>query len=173
MSFSFSLASINVAINGAVVLICPVPGYTEFQNLFDEYMIDHVDLIVTSSYNFAAGNQPPLATLIGVPDYDDIADTTYSALQQYTHAKQWRFGETFRCTFSPRVQVPVYQTGALFAYSGSENKMWIDTSASNGASAYHYGYKMSVDNYNIGGASIYNGDLDIQIVMHFKMRDVR
>lgn len=175
LALNFSLQQMNMYLNGILVQTFAVPSSAEFQNLFDEYMIDHVDLIFTGSTNIANSNAGSalLPVLIGVEDNDDSADTAFTQIQQYTKAKQWQYGTTHRVRISPRIQIAAYQTGATFAFSSAPDRSWVDTAASSGLSAFHYGYKMSPDNFNVASASTYYGDLDIQAVMHFKMRTVR
>jgi hypothetical protein len=179
IAFTFSLSYTNLYVGGVLAASVPNPGASEFTALFDEYQIESVELIFTLSSNFAqatsASAQLPL--IIGAADYDDTLDTTYSTLQQYNSSHQWRVDKPYSIRVVPRLQIPSYVLGGAVGTAtpamAAPNKMWVDTSATSGALAQHYGFKAALNTYNIPTGLFYFGDLDVQFVYHLSLRDSR
>lgn len=122
-----------------------LPNYTEFTNLFDEYMIRKVRVTFVNTAcstitgaDQVAGRNPP--TLYYVIDYDDAsAPPNVDAMLQYPGVRY--VNSLFRrksFVLRPKAQAVVYSAGTA---TGSRTNMWIDCST---PEVPHYGMKFAL-----------------------------
>lgn len=149
----FSLSNFDIYFDGALVSTVSVPGYTEFTGLFDEWMIEKVELMCLPTYNshgiVSGTNVSQLPWIAFAEDNDDANSTSLNALQQfagvkYTQLTSSKEDQTARplCVLHPKPQMTVFRSTSTSAYSRPTKPIWIDC-ANNGTP--HYGFKMALD----------------------------
>lgn len=148
----------SVAIGGVQVFkLADLPNYTDFTNLFEEYMITGIKLSFTirrsvQTQSTGATNSfathPHLYYNIDITGNDMVATNVNNMLEQ-PNTKRVRLQDD-RSTgiyLQPRTSNTVYQTGITPAYA--VNRMqWVSTAY---PSVPHYGVKMLIDEFTDTG----------------------
>lgn len=131
-----------------------LPGYSEYQSLYDQYKITGVQFKLIPLFNSVstAGNAVA-AVLHSVVDIDDItaplASTTgIDDLRQYQ--KSYRTsnmisGRSITRFIRPNIMLPGYDYGTTLSKAMSKKSDWIDSANPDIA---HYGFKFIVEAYN-------------------------
>lgn len=177
----FSLQSINLKLGGVNQITAVVPNYTEFTNLFDQWCIDKVEVMFIPTYSqqgISSAPQGNIPIIVHALDDDDSNAATKTDLQQYANCKytQLLYGNNdpkpIR-TFRPKPAVPVYQTGATFAY-GQQTKgpKWVDVAY---PAVPHYSMKGALDVASVA-STVFNtviARIDVVCKMHFRFKTVR
>lgn len=154
LAFSFAINGVTIiaALNGgasAPLNTAPLPNYTEFTTLFDQYKIKSCTIDMRFANNNSSINSPntSLPVLYYADDNDDVVPISQNALQQYVHCKTTMLGtgakEFTRHRVVPKPLVQLYETGVSTAYSNPVKPIWIDC---NDSAVPHYGVKMVWDN---------------------------
>lgn len=172
MQFNFTLAGVNVLLNGVASTTLPMPNYTEFTALYDQYRIDYVDCMFIFSNNQSSVNSPGsvLPVMYLAKDYDDSNAANYPDLQQYSTQRVWQLGEQarnngiYRLRVKPNVDVALYQ-GVTTGYARGK-PMLVDTSS---PSVPHYGVKIAYDPIFTPAASTNVGYLTVCFKYHMTM----
>lgn len=149
----FSLSNFDIYFDGALVSTVAVPGYTEFTGLFDEWMIEKVELMCLPTYNshgiVSGSNVSQLPWIAYAEDNDDANSTSLNALQQYSGVKYTQLTSSKNdqnakplCVLHPKPAMTVQRSTSTSAYSRPTKPIWID-STNNGTP--HYGFKMALD----------------------------
>lgn len=159
-----------------------LPDFADFTSMFDQYMIDKVQVTVIP--RFVASTQPVanppstiplmlggalLGSIHSAIDYDDaIQPADRDEILQFQNHQSHRADQQFTRTLSPRVKSVVSISGGTTAVAaaGTLQKMWIDVTSNNIA---HNGVKLWFDaaNYDIAAGSI-NYDLKVKYFLRFK-----
>jgi len=125
-------------------VLSALDNVTSFTNLFDQYMIELIEVWIEGS---ATTNQG--AQLYSVIDLDDSAAlTTIAAATDYANCMVSEGNEFHYRRWVPHVAVAVY-SGAFTSF-GNEQSMWIDSASSN---VQHYGLKTACS--TTGSATTY------------------
>jgi len=181
---NFSLLSLNIqpyttaAAPGALAQLA-LTNYTEYTNLFDEYILDKIEMIWYFNSNNSSMNSPHVsAPLISVVhDFDDASFTSLPSMQQYDSYRVMQFGNSSGpsdgrqvVTIKPKFQA-VVETVAGTAV-GLPFKGWLDTIT---PTAEHFGLKFFYLNTEVGtaGAPVYIGDFQIATKLFFRCRGTK
>lgn len=148
MQFNFTLAGVNSQFGGAAPTVLPLPNYTEFTALYDQYKIDYVECQFFFSNNTSSVNSPgtTMPIMYLCKDYDDSNVANYTDLQQYQNCKCWQLGNRtnsdgkYTIFVKPNVDIALYQ-GITTGYARGKS-MFVDTSS---PSVPHYGIKIAYD----------------------------
>jgi len=162
-------AAYNPYLQGLTVSLSNLPGFLEFANLFDRYMITYVKVyyhlkVDPSAQASAIATWPKLYYL---RDYDDsAAPGTLDAMRE--HAKT-----TYRVMnpnkpvvfgFKPATLSETYRSPISTTYSPKWNQ-WIDMATTD---VPHYGWKIGIDDLTNT-----NYKVDVEVVLWFKCKDTR
>lgn len=153
LAFAFTFGNVWVYLTSASQAM-PVPGSSEFNVLFDSFMIKKVIVEIipaeTISAVIAPGSTGAIAPVVGQPwissaiDYNDsVAPTTDATLQQYETYKLTGTNnvKTHKRTIYPKVAPALYDTNSGSASSyGTPTQMFVQTSSSENVA--HYGLKL-------------------------------
>jgi hypothetical protein len=124
-AFLFTLDSVN--------------GYAEITTLFDEYMIEFVEVIIRPMYNNLPVSSPGTGNsytqLYTCIDYDDAAVVTLNAIQEYGTCRITRPTQTVKRSLRPKFSIGAY-SGAFTSYALKRG--FIDC---NSPSVQHYAVK--------------------------------
>lgn len=146
-----------------------LPAYSDFQNLFDQYRIDQVDIEVSQVQNAASAGNPAsqMMTIMYAPDFDDAnVPTLASNLTERQRMKQWTFrgdGKPLRISVQPRVAVPLYRAGITSPYSVASQQTFIDMADSD---VPHYGLKFWIQDA-FSSTSVYTGETHLRFKMKY------
>ena len=178
LALQFRLDEVDVYLNGSVASTFAVPNYTEFTNLFDQYCIKKIDVMVLPSYSLGGLTSNyafVLPWFVHAEDNDDIGSTGPTSLMQYHGAKFTQLlGQNSQnqsiVLRSITPKAPVAVTTATGGTGQSVASPWINTSNVN---IPHYGFKMALDDSYTGvspGTTI--AFINIVVKYHFAFRDV-
>lgn len=180
LALAFRLDQVDVFLNGALSTTFALPNYLEFVNLFDEYCIKKVDVMVLPSFSSAnpsAAVNSWLPWICHAADYDDISSTSATTLMQYEGAKYTQLiGGLSRAnapilrTVKPRAPAAVIKSTGVTTGQSPTSDMWINTANPN---VQHFGFKMSLDDSYLGstpGTTICA--LNIVCRYHLAFRDI-
>lgn len=160
-------ASNTVATYGAYNFkLSDLPDYSEFTNLFDEYMISKIVIQFTPNGINAAEsvNLTDGWFMMVVDKDDDTTPTTYNTLLQYPNCKIRSYIKPHRLVFYPRVSTAIFNGGVTTAYGS--NRRYIDCSSSG---VPHYGFKYGIAQAGTVNSVIYN----LWVTMTVKCRGLR
>lgn len=162
-------AAYNPYLNVYSFNLAQLPGVTDFSNLFDRYMITHVQLrfylkIDPSAQTAATATYPKLYT---VKEYDD--SSTPTTLDQLREHNKCQVRVLFPnrpviVNIKPAVLSEVYRGVATTSYT-PKWKQWIDME---NRDVPHYGLKWGIDDFTNT-----NYKLDIEGKMWFACKDQR
>uniref|UniRef100_UPI004047A0A4 hypothetical protein n=1 Tax=Flavobacterium sp. TaxID=239 RepID=UPI004047A0A4 len=189
MSIAFQLNGMALYFGGVFYGLLAMPNVAEFQNLFDQYRIDKVDLTMFYSVNTnevdktatTSQNIDALPVFGSALDYDDTASVDMNGLQQYASFKQWQWGGqqnrggVHRLSVKPAIQRVTFSGNAGTATAGSERAFGAVLDTSTGA-INHFGVKMAFDPITQGvpsGASKLLGTLVITAKYHMTFYNTR
>lgn len=172
MQFAFKLEGVNVFINGVSSTTLPLPNYTEFTALYDQYRLDWIECQFVFTNNTSSVNSPGtvLPVMYLAKDYDDTNSANYTDLQQYSTQTMWQLGMQHGSDgkkvirVKPNVDVALYQ-GVTTGYARGK-PMLIDTSS---PSVPHYGIKIAYDPVFTPAAATNVGYLTCNFVYHMTM----
>lgn len=145
-------ASNTVATYGAFSFkLSDLPDYTEFTNLFDEYMIYSIRLFfrpnAITSVESTSYNDPWF--IYAVDKDDSSAPTTYDTLMQYPGVRITSALRRHTIRFRPRFSIEIYN-GVTSAYGSRVG--YIDCA---NTAVPHYGFKYGIDKVNTANSVIY------------------
>lgn len=152
MQFTYSLEGVNVLMDGVSVFTAPLPSYTEFTNLFDNYRIDRIACWCLPTWDSANVTSAATQSASGLPwlfhavDYDDASVTQSTAIMQYGNCKMTQLsGDNSKIMRSwiPRSQTAAQAGGANAGGLRPAKLAWVDTASTN---VTHYGLKIALDN---------------------------
>jgi hypothetical protein len=174
LAMFFSLAGTYFFIGGTNVQITSVPNFSEFTALYDQYKIDHVEVGFTFSNNVSTVSNPStVLPILGVAiDYDDIADTNYSSLQQYDSFQSFQLGNNFRGGKRVFRLSPTF-TSSVYTNAGTGHARQRGPLDCAYPTVQHYGLKASLDPmyYSVVGTTV--GILSIETKYFFTMFNTR
>jgi len=182
LQFVFTLGGVGIYIDGALAFTAPLPSYTEYTALYDNYRIDKVEIMAMTTYD---GNNVTAGTVVGqlpyivfTEDYDDASATTATEIMQYTTAKWTNLttGTTGKpmklMSITPRAQMQMY-AATTNNLAMAPAKLWLDAGS---PSIPHFGFKMALDNPGNGIAYAVNtliGTVNFVFKFHLSMKTVR
>lgn len=143
-----------------------VPGYADFQGLFDSYKIDKVTITLqpykSNEYDATTGvytaNTPRIYHAI---DYDDdSAVAAVSDMQQYNNVKHTLAKYTIKRSFVPKISQTVYRTAITSAYMTPTKSIKLDMAY---VDVPHYGFKLGMTASGNAGAFGYEVLCDFYI----------
>lgn len=144
-----------------------LPGYTDFTNLYDQYMIKKIVIKLIpkiTQHNLATtttGNSD-LPQVHSVVDYDDATTpTSVNQLVEYQSHKMTRGNQVHT-----RVIVPKVELNADSAVSAPKAYQWLDCDS---ASINHRGIKVWFNAPQSAGVSVY---YDMLVKVYFSCRNV-
>lgn len=161
-----------------------LPGYTDFVNLFDSYMITKIKLELTLPYTQApvwdattgpvAGQNRGVAEMVLVEDHDDATVPTssevgFNEIREYSKSKLYLFAKSriAKVYVTPHVLFETYKTAITTGYSPKPYQ-WIDC---NDYAIPHYGIRGCVKQVGlINGESL---NIEAHAIYYLKMKDVR
>lgn len=158
-----------------------LPDYSDFLNLYDEYQISGVRLVLTSVFTDAAsstiGTSAPTGALIHmINDYDDNAIPTASelgvdVLRQYPGYRTYQLstGRSIKRYIRPRVSQAINGTAGLVYYGTASRNQWIDMSS---VDVQYYGIKGIIELYQTN-ANINYFPIKVEAVYYLTMKGVR
>jgi hypothetical protein len=176
MQFAFTLGGVVVSIGGVTNTTLPLPNYTEFTNLYDQYRIDWVEGKFSFSNNNSSNTSPgtTLPIMYLAKDYNDSKVAGVTDLQQYSTQTMWQLGNAQgrdgikNISVKPNVDVGLYQ-GLTTGY-GRGKPMFVDTSSPD---VLHYGVKIAYDPINFPAASTLVGYLAVTFTYHMSLKNTR
>lgn len=140
--------------------------YASFTNVFDQYRIDEVQVIIRPMYLFQniALNVMRAPMLYTVIDYDDNSTPgSLAVLQEYSNC-QISYNETTVCTFNPHMAVAAYD-GSTFTSYANRGPSWIDAAY---PAVKHYGVKMGCDGGLTGQTICQEWNIAVRYRVSFK-----
>ena len=148
-----------VTTTGQNFLLSGVPNVATYQNLFDQYRIDRVEVWLQPQANNNGGHQ---GTMYSVVDYDGTPPATLAAVSEYQNVVLGPVATIGHYhSFIPHVSIGA-NTGSIVA-SVNADETWISTSQ---ATVIHYGIgvlcTVTVDVISI----------DMQVRYHLSFRNV-
>ena len=184
MALSFTLAGMIVNIGGIAVATIPLPNVAELKALYDSYVIEKVEVSIWSGATTAntgfVGTPNPSSLEVGFINYfsqpmpligyavdmDDAANTSISALQQYSQYKVHQLGSSrpITCSFTPCVNDTLSNTTGY----GRSSKQIINSAND---AVQHFGLKLAVDGFKATNDSAHtlNTCLSVQARYHLRM----
>lgn len=180
IALAFRLDQVDLYINGTLSSQFNLPNYTDFTNLFDEFCIRKVDVMVLPNWSNAGMSQTIpgwLPWFIHAADYDDTSNTIATSLMQYDDAKMTQLlgGIGSPNAIPIRTVRPRCKMVALTAAGGNgiahpvTGDQWI---ASSNYTAQHLGFKIALDDSWAGSnPSVTIGAVNFAIRYHIKCRD--
>lgn len=140
-----------------------IPNATEFTQLFDQYMIKMVKIMLIPRFT-EVSNTSSQGNTWSVLDYDDsIVPTSVDTLVQYENVKRTRMSQTHVRYFKPAVAQEIFATGIASTYSAKKN-VWLDCTNDQ---VEHYGIKLWFD------TRATNVVYDVQIKYYLAFKNVR
>lgn len=143
-----------------------IPGYLEFNNLYDAYSIDSVDVTFVwwQPYTGASASAAQCPTMIVTRDYDDAGTpATFAEVGEYSDATLHPFSlakNSFTMTVKPRVSRTVYRTGVTSGYGWGSQSEIIDAAS---VDVPHYGLKWFTTAYS----NTYTPDSNIRVYIKY------
>ena len=184
MQLSFTLAGMVVSIGGTAVGTMPLPNVSELKALYDSYVIEKIDVSLwsgntTSQIGVVHPNDPssletgfvdylqqPMPLIGYAVDMDDAANTSITALQQYSQYKctQLGLGKPIKTSFVPCCN----DTLSNITGYGRSSKQIISTSND---TVQHFGLKLAVDGFKASNPSSRQNNtfLSLQARYHLRM----
>ena len=166
----FSLTTTDVYFNGLLSSSFDLPWAGDFTNLFEEYRLDKIDIMLLPTYcnsGISSGNGPAqLPWIVYVADSTDNDGENSIELMQRPSAKMTQLTNIGMhpanlCTVYPKSQAVLSGSSTPQA----PGTRWISTAD---ASIPHYGFKMALDDsYN--GYTVNNTFAQLNIVLRFHM----
>jgi hypothetical protein len=142
----YTSAAGGVAANSLVYpfALSDLPGYTEFTTLYDQYMIESVELVLIPSITQLMSNYPIVGSNISVVDYDDsVALASVTAALQYETAQIHPLTDRIVRRVEPRIALQANNANSgASAGQVSARSQYIDSA---NASVPHYGIKIYLD----------------------------
>jgi len=176
MSFSLS-GGVQVLIGGANVDTYAMPNATDFSNLYEQYRIDWIDVMLTFSNNNSSINQPStgLPRIFFVEDHDDTSAINMTGILQYDNLKEWQLGanggsNTKTIRIRPTALQSVYLSAIATGYEAGNAPRFISTAY---AAVPHYGVKMMVDPIFYSAGSVFVGNIAMSFKYHLTFRSVK
>jgi len=179
LALAFRLDQVDLYINGTLASTFGVPNYTEFTNLFDQYCIKKVDVMVLPSFT-NGGPSPNVSVwmpwVIHAADYDNTSSTGSTSLMQYSGAKFTQLNgqvvhinsKTLR-SLKPQAAVSIARVTGSVGQAPMDD-VWISTDNPN---VQHFGLKMALDDsYNGSNLGVVLGALNFVVKYHLAFRDV-
>lgn len=159
-----------------------LPSYTEFDTLYDRYMITTVilrfQLVCNPDASYYLANNTTANAANWYPklwyyvDYDDnTAPTSFDEVKQHAKAKHFVLqpNREFKVVVRPAVNIQTYATATNTGYAPKWNT-WIDIAQTN---VPHYGLKYWVDTNGIDPLDSQRPSVCIERLFYFKCKDVR
>lgn len=179
LSVTMSLAYMLIKLGGFDVVTVPNPSVSQLQQLYDTFQIERVELTVFFSKNQSAptsdnsaGVQFVLPMVGYTVDTDDAANTSLTALQQYSTYKCHQSTSPLKVDYVPCAAGLVFDDNAT-ANIGYARKQKQDISCTY-ASTDHYGVKMAVDNFiALPPSQQFYAYISIQARVHYLMKTTR
>jgi len=175
IQMSFTLSGVNLFFGALGGFVAQMPGYTDMGTLFDNYMIEKVEIMAMASWN---GNTVTGGSTVGqLPyivhcfDIDDTNESPSTVIMQKTGAKFTQLissnGTPNKlATIKPAQASMIYNTSTTTAYAPKRG--FVDMANPN---VPHYGYKMALDNSSKAyPTSTDIGTLNLVFRYHIKLR---
>lgn len=173
LQMNFLLAGVAINVNGAYTTSANLPSITDFTNLFDQYMIDKVDLTFYYSNNTSGVSTPAYSMPIFwiAEDYNSSEASPLTTIQQYSNVKAHYLGESggapIRLTIRPKASLQANTSGGT--YTGNvvaPGPTWINC---DGTAVPHFGVKLAWDTSG-RSTNIDVGNINITAKYHLKFR---
>jgi hypothetical protein len=165
-TYTLSQAALTESTLGFNFKLTDLAQYTTFQNLFDQYMIDEVQMILRPAGNYSAVigiNTEKIPLLYVVIDYDDSSTPSgVSQLKEYSNCSVSLF-ETVCVRFKPHVAMAAY-SGSFTSFANVKST-WIDVAY---PSVQHYGVKMACEAGLSGQSNLQYWDISIKYKISFR-----
>lgn len=172
-------------LGGMTFSLSDILGYSEFEALYDRYMITCVVLrfrlinnpdsnqyLNTNNHGYGAPNTTNwFPRLFTCPDYDDNSAESVATLRERAKTKMrvLRPNQYFKIVVKPACTVQTYYTATGAGYA-PKWKQWIDMSQSG---VPHYGLKWAVDTSGVDPVDTQPFKLEIEKQYYFKCKDVK
>lgn len=151
LALRFSLTTVDVYLNGLLSSSFDLPGFSDFTNLFEEYRLDKIDIMVLPTYangqitTGAGAAQLPWIVYIS-DSTDNDAETSLEMIQRqnakFTQLTNIGQHPPYLCSVYPKAQLVLSGSSTPEA----PTHRYISTAD---ASIPHYGFKMALDDsYN-------------------------
>lgn len=150
-----------------------VTEFADFTNLFDQYSIQQVDMVITDLHNVATESQAGQVrpTIKYVVDCDDATvPAAAQTVNAYQNVKSWTFrgdGQPLRISIKPRVATTVYRTGITSAYGPAKEGMLLDV---DNVDVPHYGLKMWFQDCFFSGTSSQIGKTKLRFELTYRLK---
>lgn len=168
LELSFSLSQTLVNIGGALSQTVTNPGYTDGVNMFQEWKIDEVEVMILFSNNASQINNVSILPIFQiVADYVDSNAILAPAALQYENLRVVQLGN-YRGDAGPIFKLkPKYLVGnSVSTYSIQNSNNWLSTL---NPAVPHFGVKMVYDP-STGTSSSSVGVFNLYIRYHFSFR---
>lgn len=152
LSMLFSLSTIDIYLNGLLSSSFDIPLTADFRNLFDEYKIEKIDIMVLPTYAnngvVLGASAAQLPWIVHCVDTTDVDGENSLELMQHQDAKMTQLtylaqNAPYLRSFRPKVRDTLDGSGTN---SGIVPAPWI---ACTSFGTPHYGFKMALDDsYN-------------------------
>jgi len=134
---------------------------SSFQNIFDQYRIDEVEVWLFSPQTTSTSPASNNAMFYSVVDYDDAnVPSSFAALQQYTNVNVSTLNDGHYLRFVPHLGI----TAGAGAGVGNVRRLWLDSANSN---VPHFGVKYGVPALPASGLT-----MNYWVRYHFSCRNV-
>jgi len=155
-----------------------VANYTEFTDMFQEYMLTRVVLHIfptanvqstTKNIGVAGGLQTVPVVYVVFDPNDSSAPASLQEMRQMKGLKVYYGYTPHTYTFYPKAKVPILiNTAPTFGYSTSKSRTWIDTA---NPDVSHYALKMGFSGTN--SVDLLHNTYDLQFKYTIACRRVR
>lgn len=156
-------------LQGKSIVLNSIPNVSEFQNLFDRYMITYAKVYYHLKIDPSAqtASTATLPKLYVVKDYDD--DNAPTSINQLREHSKCRFyvmnpNRPVVIKLKPAISSSVYNTAITSTYS-PKWKQWIDMAS---VVTPHYGWKIAIDDLTNT-----NYKVDVEVKLWFRCKDIR
>lgn len=144
-----------------------IPNYTEFTALYDQYRISKVVYKLIPRASQALPSNPNQGTLFSVIDYTDSNPlTSADQANEYASVKRTRGFKTHSRVIRPKLNVPLYETGAPLTFGYGVRSGWVNCAD---PAVHHYGLKFWYENPAAGAELVF----DEYITYYVKFKNVK
>ena len=180
MSINFSLSAMVINLGGVLATTVPMPNANEFQQLYDTFQIEKVEVTVFFGNTESVSSGEPLSNynyvcpLIGYTvDTDDTASSSILQLQQYSTYKVHQSNSPLKISLVPCPASVVFDptVAAIPVQLGYSRAQKQDINTQYGSTP-HYGVKFAVDAFKAQNGD-YQTLFSVQARVHYLMKSTR
>jgi hypothetical protein len=138
-----------------------LPGATSLLSAFDQYRIDHVELVIEPRVTNNMTNTTNMGRLASAVDYDSQSSTPFASLSQYNNCVSTQGIMAHYHRFKPCVLGYTENTSSASALGLNVQSPWLDCSTSNIA---HFGVLMAITQTS----AVFTYDIQARVFVSFR-----